>query len=103
MRLRGKGYLRGGNDNEPTGGLTNLADIMLVFAVAVMLMALVRWNVDLGGMTLVKLNPDDLVRVEGLEILDTEAGGGSSNSSEESDKVYMNPKTGQMFILEDGE
>jgi hypothetical protein len=86
-----------GAQEEPMAGLTNLADVMLVFAVAVMLLALVRWHVTLEGVPVVRLDPDTLVQVEDLEVLTmSDDGMGGSGHSEQ---VYMDPKTGQMFIV----
>jgi len=103
MQLRGRGFLRGEKD-EPTSGLTNLADVMLVFTVGIMLFALSRWNVNLGDVSVVRLNPEQLVLVEDLEIMkQDEDSQGSSDSSNHSEQVYIDPKTGEMFIFKKNE
>lgn len=97
MKIRRRKFLRG-TEAEPMSSLTNLADIMLVFAVAVMLAALARWDVDLGGVPVVKLNPEDLILIDDLESLqnENEDWGGYTDQAE---RVYVNKKTGQMFIM----
>ena len=103
MQLRGRGFLRGEKD-EPTESLTNLADIMLIFAVGIMLFALSRWNVNLVDVSVVRLNQDLLVLVEDLEIMNQATDlQGSSNSSDKAEEVYIDTKTGEMFIFKKDE
>ena len=98
MKLRGSS-LRRRTQTDPASGVTNLADLMLVFSVAVMLMALTRWNVNLGGVPIEWLNPETLKEVSGLGVLDISNEGGGGSSSGQSNQVYIDNKTGQMFIL----
>ena len=96
MKLRGSSLRRRG-ELDPASGITNLADLMLVFSVAVMLMALTRWNVNLGGIPLEWLNPETLREVNGLETLEINNEGGGSGG--QNNQVYIDNKTGQMFVL----
>ena len=97
MKIRRKTFLHR-EEADPMSSLTNLTDIMLVFAVAVMLAALIRWNEDLGGIPLVKLNPEDLILVDDLETMRME-NESFGQYTDQAERVYVDPKTGQMFIL----
>ena len=97
MSIRRRKFFRKA-EAEPMSSLTNLSDIMLVFAVSVMLLALARWNIDLGGIPLVKLNPEDLLLVDDLETLRQE-NESFGEYTDQAERVYVDPKTGQMFIL----
>jgi len=85
-------------DEEPMGPLANLADIMLVFAVG-LIVALVAADDGLeqqeaGG-----------VEVEaGEEIPELPDGAGEAGSGFESmGQVYRDPETGRMLLIEGGD
>jgi len=97
MRLRRRKFLSG-DDEDPMGGMTNLVDIMLVFAIAIMLVALQRWSVDLGGVPIVRLDPETLVSVGDLETLQRE-NDGFGVQTDQAERVYVDTKTGEMFVV----
>lgn len=84
-------------DEEPMGPLANLADIMLVFAV---------------GLVVVLVSADDGVRESGggteveagEEIPELPDGAGEAGSGFESmGQVYRDPETGRMLLIEGGD
>ena len=93
--LRSKG-LR--DDNfEPMASVGNIADAMLVFAVALMMAVLTYWQLDLPQVTEV-LEEKEITEVGGLENMVDEFQNGGSKYAELG-KVYMDPESGKMYML----
>ena len=82
------------SDDEPMGPLANLADIMLVFAVGLMV-ALAASGDGFEHMT------DGGAEVEqGREIADVPEGVGEAGSGYQSvGQVYRDPETGRMILI----
>lgn len=82
-----------GADEEPLGPLANLADIMLVFAVGLMVaLAASRDSGVSGGMEL----------DAGRELPEVPSGVGESGSGYESvGRVYRDPQSGKLILVDD--
>jgi hypothetical protein len=85
-------------ESNPLETVANITDVMLVLAVALMLALITRYSVDLTSATL--LDEQDLEPVEqdiseGAVISDAALG------FEEVGTVYMDPQTGEKYILMD--
>ena len=86
-------------DEDPTAGLSNLADCMLVLACGLMVALVVAWNIDIQTVTEVEMTDKttELTDVENLEG-DFETGG---TKYVDVGRVYQDPDTGTYYILED--
>ncbi|TFH87955.1 hypothetical protein EQG41_03320 [Billgrantia azerbaijanica] len=82
-----------GADEEPLGPLANLADIMLVFAVGLMVaLAASRDTGSRGGVEL----------EAGREMPELPAGMGASGSGYESvGRVYRDPQSGKLILIDE--
>lgn len=108
IRRFGSGRLKGEKDfNEdvnPMDGVSNMADVMLVFACGIMMALILNWNVD------VKATTNEPVPVEqGQEVKDIQNFGegegvlSEDGTYEELGKVYRDPKTGSLYMVETNE
>lgn len=92
-----------GEDVNPMDGVSNLADIMLVFACGLMMALIINWNIDVAG------TAESAVSVEqGQEVAqssgDSETGNmGESAKYEEYGVVYRDPETGKLYMVTGGE
>ncbi|MDR0916853.1 MAG: DUF2149 domain-containing protein [Oscillospiraceae bacterium] len=95
---------RAGADDElnPMDGVTNLADVMLVLAVGIMLALVINWNIDISPKgtgnaqtppSYVQINPSG-TDSDGT-VLDPNA-----QYEEVNVKVYRDPTTGEMFMVQ---
>lgn len=98
--LRGSDLRRRYQDEEldPSSGLANLADCMLVLACGLMVALVVAWNIDITTVTEVVPTPDaqeisDIESITG----DLESGG---SAYIDMGKVYQDPETGKLFMVE---
>jgi hypothetical protein len=88
------------DDVNPMEGVVNIVDAMLVFACGLMLSIVIFWNVD--------LRPNDMVPVkQGVDQLaadELQSKGESIDSvqegMEEIGKVYRDPVTGNIYLME---
>lgn len=85
-------------DEEPMGPLANLADIMLVFAVGLMVALAAANEVKPEG-----AEPQGGTRVEaGREIPELPTGLGEAGSGYESvGRVYRDPDSGRLILIDD--
>ncbi len=83
-------------DVDPMTSMSGIGDVMLVFACGLMTALVVAWSVDLGQFSQVEV---------GEQIEDFQTGGEETAPGEESyiemGTVYMDPTTGEYFLLED--
>ena len=86
------------DDTDPMSSLSNMGDIMLVFACGLMVALVVAWNVDLAQFT--QVNMDQEVKESDIETL-TEQLYGEGNGFVEKGKVYQDPSTGKYYLVED--
>lgn len=87
-------------DVDPMSSMSNIGDVMLVFACGLMVALVVAWNVNLK----------DFQQVEMGEELDQSAvsqasqqNGGDGSSYVEKGRVYQDPSTGKYYLVEDTE
>lgn len=85
-------------DVDPMTSLSNMGDIMLVFACGLMVALVVAWNVDLGKFTQVQMGEElDQNQVNQA----TDQMNGDGNSYIEKGTVYQDPETGKYYLVED--
>ncbi|HAM15485.1 MAG TPA: hypothetical protein DCP91_06435 [Eggerthellaceae bacterium] len=86
-------------DVDPMSSVANIADAMLVFACGLMVALVVAWNVDLQNVQQVEIEDSEQVDdIQSLEDILTAEG----SSYIQRGTVYQDPRTGQMYLLEDG-
>lgn len=86
-------------DVDPRVGLVNLADVMLVFACGLMLALVVHWNVNVSNVT--EMDQQDMTEIDQSQVEDMADDMQSAGSSyNELGKVYQDPTTGQMYLLQ---
>ena len=82
---------------DPMSSLSNIGDVMLVFACGLMVALVVAWNVDLAEFTQIEateeLQSNDIEKI-------TEQLYGEGNSFVERGKVYQDPTTGKLYLVE---
>ena len=86
---------------NPMDGLSNLADVMLVFACGLMLALITYWNVDVSGVS----GSIDVVE-QGQEITEDVSGFGEQKTDGESESlfeeygtVYRDASTGKLYMV----
>jgi hypothetical protein len=86
---------------NPLESVANLADVMLVLAVALMLAIITHWNVDMSAVS--QIDESNLTPagsdVTSSDIVDSTSG----KEYKEVGKVYMDVATGEMYMLKDTE
>ena len=98
MRInKGGGRLRvtrkPSEDVSPMESVANLVDVMLVFACGLIIALIAAWNVDV---TKTPYKVTDIKDSSGQEEVAPE-------DLEELGRVYRDPETGKMYVLEDEE
>lgn len=90
------------NDNDPTSGLVNVMDVMLVFALG-LLIALISQNQEMQQ----HFNISDAIDVQqGKELIEVpkaikNASDGKSNQGLQSmGQVYQDPETGKLILIQ---
>lgn len=93
----------GGEEINPMGGVSNLADAMLVLAVGIMLALIINWNIDVGQTsTTTQLDTDSMTEITedfdsvSEDDLTEELG---EDGLEEAGKVYVDTDTGKMYLV----
>lgn len=90
-----------GDEVDPTEGLINLADLMLVFACGLMLALMFYWNIDIKHQDMVTLKQEKNVsKINGIQenIEKSDSGG---NGYQKMGTVFRDPQTGQLYMLKD--
>lgn len=82
---------------DPMSSLSNVGDIMLVFACGLMVALVVAWNVDLAEFT--NIEPTQELSSNDVEKI-TEQLYGEGNAFVEKGKVYQDPTTGKFYLVE---
>ncbi len=100
MFSRGNGYaFEDEKDVNPMELVANLSDVMLVFAVALMLAVVTHWNVDITKQ-LAQLDAEDMTALD--EAQSEEAVSNSENDGyEDMGKAYRDPKTGEIYVIQE--
>ena len=91
-----------GEDTNPMGGLANLADAMLVLAVGIMLALVMNWHISISGGYTTEVEQGNMQEVDASQLQSAEEAGQSGESSnyEEKGTVYVDKKTGKMYLVE---
>ena len=85
-------------DVDPMLSLSNIGDVMLVFACGLMVALVMAWKVDLAQFQ--QVNPSEELQKDDIEQI-TENLYGEGNSFVEKGKVYQDPTTGKYYLVED--
>ena len=93
-RFGGRGAV--GEDVNPSAYIVNLADCMLVLALGVIVALVSYYNVDLTGVS--KLKEEDMKPIDPATLPEEIGEGGTYYV--EAGIVYMDPSTGQLYIVE---
>lgn len=81
-------------DISPMEGVANIVDVMLVFACGLLIALIAAWNVD------VTKTP---YKVTDIKENNTQQEQVAPEDLQEMGKVYKDPETGKMYVIEDGE
>ena len=82
---------------DPMSSLSNIGDVMLVFACGLMVALVVAWNVDLAEFT--QIEPTQELQSNDIEQI-TEQLYGEGNAFVEKGKVYQDPTTDKFYLVE---
>ena len=82
---------------DPMSSMSNIGDVMLVFACGLMVALVVAWNVDLAEFT--QIEPTQELQSNDIEQI-TEQLYGEGNAFVEKGKVYQDPTTGKFYLVE---
>ena len=85
---------------DPMSSMSNVGDIMLVFACGLMVALVVAWNVDLGQIQQVEM--DQELQKDDIEQI-TEQLYGEGNAFVDKGRVYQDPTTGKYYLVEEDE
>ncbi|MBQ9068470.1 MAG: hypothetical protein IJ131_05310 [Eggerthellaceae bacterium] len=83
-------------DVDPMTSMSGIGDVMLVFACGLMTALIVAWSVDLGKFAQVEVGE----QIAGFQNA-TEGESSSGSGYVEMGKVYMDPTTGEYYLVED--
>lgn len=86
-------------DVDPMSSMSNVGDIMLVFACGLMVALVLAWNVDLGKFSEIEMDREldqDQVTEMNEQLY------GEGNSFKEMGTVYQDPETGKYYLVEEG-
>lgn len=100
--IRGNG-LRGGNphfdeDVQPMQYVANLTDVMLVLACGLMAAVITFWQVDLNQLR-TEIEQGKLERIDSDDVV-YESGSVSTGGLTNKGVVYVDPETGDLYIIE---
>jgi len=94
-------------DTDPLAGFANIMDVMLVFALGLML-ALVAQSQELQERFSIESNQKSTIEVTtGSELIEapdsiSQAAKGKTNGMESLGQVYKDPKTGKLILISGG-
>ena len=95
-RLMTASSLDGPIDQDPMSSLTNLMDVMLVFACGLIIALIANWNVDIS---VPSPESPNLKELEG-DLEEVESGIAEGiDRYEELGTVYLDEETGQMYVV----
>ncbi len=89
---------------NPTDGLSNLADCMLVLACGLMVALVVNFNVDMNQDLVEVQETDSMIQVQEEDVSEavvdtTSQQNSGSNMYQELGMLYKDPSTGKMYYL----
>lgn len=85
-------------DVDPMTSLTNIGDVMLVFAAGLMTALVVAWNVDLGQFA--QIDVGESTAIDEPEALEQVLEGGGSTYIQKG-TVYQDAATGKYYLVEE--
>ena len=85
-------------DVNPMETVANLSDVMLVFAVALMLGIITHWGVNISS-NLTSFDESDMEAIDEAQAEDA-IQNTSSSGYEELGKAYKDPKTGEVYVIQ---
>lgn len=94
--LRGGG-LRTDEDVQPMQYVANLTDVMLVLACGLMAAVVTFWQVDLRQ---TDIDRDKMRHVDSSNVIRQESGSVSTDGLVNQGTVFKDPKTGDLYIIE---
>ena len=110
-RNRRRDRFSGEEDVNPMNSVSNLADVMLVFAVGLMLALVAYWNLDVTpeGINDVQSRQESLYDIENAQTFSEEERekmqsgakeGGAQDGMEKTGEIYYDPDTQTYYIVE---
>lgn len=100
---RGNGEPFEDDSSNPMAGVSNLADAMLVLAVGIMLALIMNWHVSISGGYTTQLDQSNMTEIEDDELQEAENDQEGGTEYEEKGTVYIDKKTGDMYLVESDE
>lgn len=91
------------DNSDPMSGLSNLADAMLVLAVGIMLALIMNWHVSISGGYTTEIDQSTMTEVDSSELQDASQNQDGAAEFEEKGTVYIDKKTGTMYLVESDE
>ena len=88
-------------DEDPTSGLANLADCMLVLSCGLMTALVMAWNIDIPNATKVEMT-ENTTEVQNIEQLDDDSQSGGTGYVDVG-RVFLDESTGTYYVLENTE
>ena len=85
-------------DVNPMEGVANLADVMLVLACGLMAAVITFWRVDLTRIQ-TAIEQDKLDKIDAADVIES-SGNVSTGGLTNKGVVYEDPKTGDLYIIE---
>ena len=100
--IRGSGLrgssLREEEDVQPMQYVANLTDVMLVLACGLMAAVITFWRVDLTRIQ-TAIEQDNLDKIDAADVIES-SGNVSTGGLTNKGVVYEDPKTGDLYIIE---
>lgn len=90
------------NEADPMSSLANLADVMLVLACGLMMALVTFWNVDLPNIEQLEESQMQQVNEEDVQKIEDQVSS-TTNPYYELGRVYQDPITGKMYMLQETE
>lgn len=85
-------------EEDPTSGLANLADCMLVLSCGLMVALVVAWNIDLNVTEVSK--SENYKQVDNVQNTDGDIESGGA-SYVDMGRIYQDPETGKLYMVEE--
>ena len=88
---------------NPMSGVSNLADVMLVLAVGIMLALIINWHISVSGGAVTQMEGATMTEVDASDYEEVAGEDGEDSNMEEKGTVYVDKKTGKMYLVEPAE
>ena len=86
-------------------GVSNLVDVMLVLAVGIMLALVINWKINVGSSQVTEVDSGQMREVDESEFGSAAESADpleSNQDLEERGRIYVDRKTGKMYMVEPG-